>query len=367
LSQTRQTPLYSKHRQIGAKIVDFNGWLLPVEYSGITEEVRATRQSAALFDASHMGELLITGDNATLFLQKMLTNDLKRVKPGQALYSPLCQEDGGTLDDLLVYCLSDQRYLLVVNAANTARDLEWLQQYCGGGTEVDDVSDDYALLALQGPKSQALLQELTSSPLHELKYFCFLSEVEIAGTICLLSRTGYTGEDGFELFCSPEDVPSLWEALWKVGDKEDYGLVAAGLGARDLLRLEAALPLYGHELSTEITPLEAGLHPFVALNKEPAFVGQEAMRKQKETGLSRKLAGLELLKRGMPRQGYTVTAGGEEIGWVSSGSFSPTLNKPVALAFLPPAKTESGTEVEVVIRGREYPSRVIKTPFYRRG
>jgi len=367
MSHIRKTPLYDIHRQLEAKMVDFHGWFLPVEYSGIIQEVQGTRQDAALFDVSHMGEFLITGKDAGQFLQEMLTNDLSRLKPGQVLYSPLCQQDGGTIDDLMVYCLDQERFFLVVNASNTIRDLQWLQEHQMEGAEVADVTEEYALIALQGPRSQNILQELTNTSLGQLPPFRFITNVSIVGITCLVSRTGYTGEDGFEIFCSPEKAPSLWEALWETGQKDSRGLIAAGLGARDLLRLEACLPLYGNELSRDISPLEAGLHRFVALEKHIPFVGQEALQRQYNKGLPRKLAGLEMLRRGVPRQGYSVVEEDEEIGLISSGSFSPTLNRSIALAFLPPEKTSPGTKLEVVIRGRQYPSRVVKIPFYRRG
>ncbi len=361
-----KTPLYQQHRQLNAQMMDFHGWLLPVEYSGIIQEVQTTRQSCALFDVSHMGEILVAGKNARQYLQGILTNDLDKLFPGKAFYSPMCLEDGGTIDDLMVCCLSQDRYLLVVNAANTMEDLEWLQKHRRGEVEISNLSDEYALLALQGPTSQGLLQELTPYFLSQLKKRRFLYSVPIAGIECLVSRTGYTGEDGFELFCSPGEASSLWEAIWETGQKQEHRLSAAGLGARDVLRLEASLPLYGQELSSEITPLEAGLDFFVALDKTIPFIGQEALQKQQKTGLSKKLAGLESLKRGIPRHGYPVALGKEEWGWVSSGTYSPTLQKPIALAFLPPPYTKKGTQLEIVIRGRNYPAQVVKTPFIRR-
>ena len=380
MEHVRKSPLHEKHQEMGAKLVEYHGWYLPVEYSGIMKEVHETRQGAALFDASHMGEIMISGHTSKRFLQQVLTNDLSRQGPGQVLYSPLCQEDGGTLDDLLVYCFSRERYMLVVNAANIQQDLEWLQQLKIEGTEISDVSDRYALLALQGPRSSLILQTLMDVSEKELKYFRFMPEVTVAGIKVMLSRTGYTGEDGFEIYVSPQEALALWDALWEAASQkgtspeekkealseEIPSLTAAGLGARDLLRLEAALPLYGHELSKEITPLEAGLGNFVALQKEIPFWGQTALQKQQEKGLVRRLAGLEMRQRGIPRQGYPVMEGAEEIGWVSSGTYSPTLQKAVGLAFLSPERIAPGTEVEVMIRGKRYPSRVAITPFYRR-
>ncbi len=370
----RKTPFYEEHCRLNAKIINFNGWLMPVEYTGIIPETEATREKAGLFDVSHMGNIMVSGGDARHFLQGILTNDLDKLAPGQASCALICQHDGGTIDDLLVYCLDEESFLLVVNAVNTEVDFNWLHQQLekdkkeGEGNEVsvEDVTLDYAAVALQGPSSQDILEELTASSFSHLRSFRFLSGVELAGVNCLVSRTGYTGEDGFEVFCSPEEATVLWKAIWEAGQKENRGLTAAGLGARGLLRLEASMPLYNQEISREITPLEAGLHRFVALNKETPFVGQEALHKQQKEGLKRKLAGLEMLKRGVPREGYPVMLGEEEIGWVSSGSYSPNLKKPIAMAFLPPEKAVPGTEVDIVIRGKKYPCQVVQIPFYRR-
>jgi len=366
MSEPRKTPLYKKHHHLKAKMIDFHGWLMPVEYSGIIPEAEGTRQNAGLFDVSHMGKIMVEGKTAKTFLQGILTNDLDKLSPGQAACGLLCYYDGGVIDDLLVYCLEEESFLLIVNACNTTEDLKWFRDRQLKGATVRDITMEYAILALQGPFSQAIMEELAPVQLSELRSFRFMEEVKVAGIDCLVSRTGYTGEDGFEIFCSPGDAPSLWDALCEAGSKEKRGLVPAGLGARGLLRLEASMPLYNHEISREITPLEAGLHRFVALDKEVPFIGQDALQKQQREGLQRKLAGLEMLQRGVPREGYTVEFEGKEIGWVSSGTYSPALQKPIAMAFLPPEKAVSGTEVEVIIRGRKYPCRVVKTPFYRR-
>jgi len=365
MSEAKKTPFYEKHVALDGKIVDYSGWLLPVQYpKGLVEEVHDTRKRATLFDVSHMGEILVEGQDAEAYLQKLVTNDLSGMKDGAVVYSPVCYPDGGVVDDILIYRINDESYFLVVNAANTDQDYAWFKENLSGDVKLKNLSPEYAQLALQGPNSEAILQPLTAEPLAKMKYYHFSKDVAVAGVNCLVSRTGYTGEEGFELYCLNDDAAVLFDALWESGKKHD--LNPAGLGARDVLRLEASMPLYGHELSKEITPLNAGLDRFVAIEKAVPFNGQEALKQQKQNGLKHKLYGLEMLERGVPREGYPVQAAGSEIGWVSSGSYSPTLDKFIAMALLDPQIADSVKAVEIMIRNRPYRAKFTKLPFYRR-
>lgn len=365
MSAARKTPFYEKHLALDGKIVDYSGWLLPVQYAqGLVQEVLATRSEATIFDVSHMGEIMVEGDNAEAYLQKLVTNDISNTKDGAIVYSPVCYPDGGVVDDILIYRFSKKSFFLVVNAANTDKDYAWFKDNLTPSVQLHNLSPDYAQVALQGPHSEVILQQLTDELLSEMKYYHFSKDVVLAGSTCLISRTGYTGEDGFEIYCSNEDASLLWDKIWEAGRK--YDLKPAGLGARDVLRLEVAMPLYGHELSREITPLHAGLDRFVALDKTVPFNGQEALRELQQKGPPQKLFGLEMLERGVPREGYPVRVEGEEIGWVSSGSFSPTLDKFIALALLDPQVAAKSDEVDVIIRNRSYRARLTKLPFYRR-
>lgn len=364
LKRTALYPLYARH---GAKTIAFGGWELPVQFSGIQKEHEAVRTRAGLFDVSHMGEFQVRGADALPFLQRMMTNDLGKMETGQALYTFMCYPDGGVVDDLLVYKTGEDDYMLVVNAANTAKDYEWLQRHRKAGEQFEliDRSAELGLLALQGPAAERILGKVTDAPVAELRSFRFLQGVRVGGApVEILSRTGYTGEDGFELYANSNELPALWEALLEAG--ADEGLVPAGLGARDTLRFEARLPLYGQELAPDITPLEAGLGMFVKWDKGD-FVGRGALAKQKQDGPPRKLVGLEMIDRGIPRTGYSVhDAGGEKIGEVTTGTQSPTLKKNVGLALLQRAHAELGTEVWVDVRGKRLKAQVVKTPFYRR-
>lgn len=362
---SKKTSLYEKHLELQGRVMDFCGWLLPAQYEGIIEEVLATRKAASIFDVSHMGEFLLEGSGASAFLQKVLTNDISRLTENRIIYSPVCYEDGGTVDDILLYCYGAEKYLLVVNAGNTAKDFDWFSQHIGNNVVLTNLSEGIAQIALQGPKSLGILQSLTAQPLAAMKYYHFLPTVDISGVECLVSRTGYTGEDGFEIYCPQEKAGELWDAVWRTGQKSS--LVPAGLGARNILRLEAGLPLYGHELSETLTPLNAGLDRFVSLTKDPPFIGQNALRKQKEAGVQNILCGLVMLGRGIAREDYTITDGEVEIGWVSSGSYSPTLQKALAMAFIRPEKAALDSVVQVIIRGKEHAAKIVPRPFYRRG
>ncbi|CAG7638524.1 Aminomethyltransferase [Paenibacillus solanacearum] len=361
LKRTPLFPLYSRYE--GARCIDFGGWELPVQFAGIQKEHDAVRKQAGLFDVSHMGEFMVSGPSAEAFLQHMMTNDVSRLEDGQAQYTLMCQPDGGVVDDLLVYRLAADRYMLVVNASNIDKDYEWLASHRIDGATLEDVSGDTALLALQGPHAADILARVTDAVTDGLAPFHFLPEATVCGVHALVSRTGYTGEDGFELYVAAADAQKLWLGLMETG--APLGLVPAGLGARDTLRFEAKLPLYGQELSSTITPLEAGLGMFVKLGK-PAFIGRDALLKQKEQGLTRKLVGIEMIDRGIPRSHYPVLADGRPIGEVTTGTQSPSLKRNLGLALIDAAYAQLGTEVWVEIRGKQLKAEVVKAPFYKR-
>ena len=358
----RRTPLYDAHQAAGGKLVEFAGWEMPVQYSGVLQEHRAVRTAAGLFDVSHMGEFRVAGDGAESFLQAVTPNDVAKLQPGRIHYSGLLTEQGTYVDDLLVYRLTEDEFLLVVNAANAAKDLEWLQRHKGAGVTLEDVSSDYGLIALQGPRAEAILAGLTSTDLTAIRYYAFV-QGEVNGRAAIISRTGYTGEDGFELYLAPEDAPAVWDRLLEVGGPE--GLVPAGLGARDTLRMEAAMALYGHEIDDTITPLEAGLQWVVKLEAGD-FIGRQALVAMKEEGLPRKLVGFNVEGRGIARQGHKVLVDGEEVGFVTSGTFSPTLEKALGMAYVPVSMATAGTPLSLNVRGKLIPAVVVDLPFYKR-
>lgn len=360
-----KTPLYQEHINAGGQIVDFGGWAMPLKYSGILEEVEAVRSRAGLFDVSHMGEITVEGPQAIAWLDTLLTNDISKLADNQVMYAFMCYQHGGVVDDLLVYRYGPQKFLLVVNAANTQKDWDWLNQHKGPGVVLKNVSADIGQLAVQGPLAAEILQKLTPYKLEDIGFFRFASPVEIAGIPVLVSRTGYTGEDGFEIYCPAADVVRLWQEILREG--KPLGLLPCGLGARDTLRFEAGLPLYGHEISQEITPLEARLGLFVKLKKEADFIGKAALAALKEKGLSRQLAGLTLVDKGVPRAGYPVYNGeGQEVGYVTSGSFSPTLNASAANALVAADCAREGTYLWIGVRQRRLQAKVTKLPFYKR-
>nr|WP_277999009.1 glycine cleavage system aminomethyltransferase GcvT [Moorella sulfitireducens] len=359
----KKTPLYEEHIAAGARMVEFGGWLMPLQYTGIIEEHRQVRNCTGLFDVSHMGEIVIKGPDAFKLVQKLITNDAARARGDRVIYSPMCYPDGGVVDDLLVYPQGEGEYLLVVNAGNIEKDVAWLRDNAAGlAVEVRDISPATAQLALQGPRALEILQPLAEAGLSSLGYYHW-TRGRVLGVDCLISRTGYTGEDGFEIYFASAEAPALWRHLLAAG--KEMGLVAAGLGARDTLRLEAALPLYGHELGPDISPLEAGLDRFVCLDKGE-FNGRVALAAQKEAGVKRRLVGLAMVDRGIPRPGYPVLAGGREIGYITSGSYAPTLGKNIALALVAAGTIGAGAEVEVSIRERLQRAVVVNLPFYRR-
>lgn len=358
----KRTPLYAEHVKLGGKIVEFGGFEMPVQYKGIIEEHNTVRQQAGLFDVSHMGEILVKGPEAKTFIQKIITNNMDKAEPGKILYSPICYENGGTIDDLLVYCFNEEHYWLVVNASNTEKDWQWINEQKGHeNVELVNISGETAQLALQGPKAQKILQLLTSLDLQGIKFFRF-QEGDVAGSHCLISRTGYTGEDGFEIYLKANEVVHLWQELLSKG--ESLGIAPIGLGARDTLRFEAGLPLYGHELGPEITPLEAGLGIFVDLKSDNDYIGKKALLRQKEDQLKRKRVGIEMVDRGIPREGYEIHKDGENIGYITSGSFSPTLGKNLGMALIKTEEAQIGNTLSVMIRNKPCQAKIVKLPFY---
>ncbi len=365
MSQLKRTPLYEVYKDYGAKTIDFGGWDLPVQFSSIKEEHEAVRTKAGLFDVSHMGEIEVKGTDSLAYLQKMMTNDVSKLKSSGAQYTAMCYENGGTVDDLLVYKIEDDHYLLVVNASNIEKDFSWLKDHVEGNVELKNLSEEMAQLALQGPLAEKVLQTLAGSTnLAEIGFFKFQQDVELNGKKALVSRTGYTGEDGFEVYCDANDAVALWNEILEAGKEE--GVLPCGLGARDTLRFEANLALYGQELSPEITPLEAGIGFAVKVNKDADFIGKDVLKQQKESGVPRKLVGIEMIDRGIPRHGYPVYKGEELIGEVTTGTQSPTLKKNIGLALIKKEHTELGTEVEVEIRGKRLKATIAATPFYKR-
>ncbi|MER2009862.1 MAG: glycine cleavage system aminomethyltransferase GcvT [Psychrobacillus sp.] len=362
--QLKRTPLYDVYSSYGGKTIDFGGWELPVQFSSIKEEHEAVRTKAGLFDVSHMGEIFVSGPQSENYIQGLVTNDISKLVNGQAQYNVMCYKDGGIVDDLLVYKLEDQHYLLVVNAGNIEKDFEWMKENLIDDVELNNSSNDYGLLALQGPKAQEILQKLTTQDLAEIKFFRFKDKVEVAGKKVIVSRTGYTGEDGFEIYASSNDLTDLWSSILEAG--KDEGLLPSGLGARDTLRFEACLPLYGQELSKDITPLEAGLGFVVKLNKERDFNGKSVLVEQKENGVPRKSIGIEMIDKGIPRTGYPVCKDGVQIGFVTSGTQSPTSKKNIGLALIDATFAEIGQELEIEIRNKRLKAVTVATPFYKR-
>ena len=344
-------------------MVDFAGWEMPVQYTGPIPEHLAVRTAAGLFDVSHMGEFEITGSGALALIQRLTTNDVSKLEDNQAQYSTLTNEQGGVIDDLLVYRISSEYFLLVVNAGTTDKDFAWITGNADTDrVEIHNTSAAYALLALQGPRAERILQGLTDHMLDRIPYY-WSQKVKVDNIECRVSRTGYTGEDGFEIFCDPDRARHIWNRLLVTG--HDLGILPCGLAARNTTRLEAAFRLYGHDMDDSTTPLEAGLGWVVKLPKSD-FIGRAALERQKREGLKRKLVGFEVLDRAPARDGYPIVIGGHEVGRVTSGSPAPFLNKNIGLAYLPIEHCAVGTDISITIRGREVPARVVETPFYRR-
>jgi glycine cleavage system T protein (aminomethyltransferase) len=358
----KKTTLHAAHRRAGAKMVEFAGWEMPVQYSGVIDEHMAVRQRAGLFDISHMGEVDVSGAGALEFCQRISVNDVSRMKVSQAQYNLLLNNNGGVVDDVIFYRLAEDRFLVCVNASNSDKDFNWMSRHGGSDVELANVSALYAQLALQGPLAEKILQSLTALDLAKLRSFHF-QFADVASVRCLVSRTGYTGEDGFELYCDADAAQTLWVALLEAGAAD--GLLPSGLGARDTLRLEKGYPLYGHELDDTTTPFEAGLDWVVKFSK-PVFVGREALLRQKSEGVQRRLVGLELLDPGIARSGYALYRNGGAVGHVTSGTRSPTLGKSIALGYVSREAAGSGENLEVEIRGRRPRAKIISLPFVRR-
>ncbi|MBI2570121.1 MAG: glycine cleavage system aminomethyltransferase GcvT [Candidatus Schekmanbacteria bacterium] len=356
----RRTPLYDEHIRRGARMVPFAGYEMPVLYTSVVEEHMAVRSAAGVFDVSHMGEIEVTGATAAAEIQHLVTNDISTLEPGRAQYNCLLDEDGGIIDDLLVYFKAPEHYLLVVNAATKDSDLAWIRQQCPRAT-ICDISDETALLAVQGPAATAVLAPLTRARLDTIKYYRFV-ETDALDVPCLLSRTGYTGEDGFELYLPADAAVAVFRHL--VEDAQPR-VLPAGLGARDTLRLEAGMLLSGTDIDRTTSPLEAGLEPFVKLGKE-SFIGKSALIRQQAAGVRRRLVGLETVGRGIARHGYPVLHGAAQVGTVTSGTHAPTLGIAISLAYVPAELAAEGTALDIEIRGRPIAARVCKRPFYKR-
>jgi aminomethyltransferase len=359
----RRTAFTDIHSRLGAKLVEFGGFLMPVQYTSIVEEHRRVREAVGVFDVSHMGEVEVWGSDALDFVQRLTVNDAAKLTEGRVQYSAMCYEDGGIVDDLLVYHMGDH-YMLVINAANIGKDLEWMHRQVRGDVKLRDRSDDISLLAVQGPRSMATLQKLTSADLAGIPYYHFVRH-RLAGVDMILSRTGYTGELGFELYFPADHAAGeqVWNAVMEAG--KEFGIGPVGLGARDTLRLEMGFCLYGHDIDRTTHPLEAGLGWLTRLDKE-SFIGRDVLLAAKRAGLKRKLVGFTLDDKAFPRQGYPLHAGGRQIGAVTSGTFSPTLDRGIGMGYVELPYAKPGSAIEVMVRGRAVPSTVTGLPFVSR-
>lgn len=365
--ELKQTPLNAAHRRLGARMVDFGGWDMPVQYPlGTVEEHIATRTRCGLFDVSHMGEIDVRGPDAIAFVNRICSNDASKLVDGQAQYSALTTPEGTVIDDLLVYRFASDRLLLVINASTTPKDWDWIKSHQRDeAIELSNVSADYCQLAVQGPDALQLLQPMTNVPLAEIKYYHF-REGEVDGIPSIVSRTGYTGEDGFEVYAAADKAEHLWERILDAGKAgTPEGIAPCGLAARNTLRLEAAMALYGHEIDETTTLLEANLGWICKLNKGD-FIGRERLAQQKEEGVRRKLVGFEMTERGIARDGQEVLINGERVGRVTSGSPAPYLKKNIGLAYVPTEFASEGQAIQIDVRGREVQAQIVKTPFYKR-
>jgi aminomethyltransferase len=358
----KATPLNAAHRKLGARMVDFGGWDMPVQYSSILEEHRAVRQNVGLFDVSHMGEIEIRGRDAFALTDFATTNAVAKLKIGQAQYTGLLYEHGGFVDDFLVHKIADDHYFLCVNASNQEKDYEHIASLKRGAATVEFASERYAQLAIQGPRAQATLAKLTASDLAAIPYYHF-TDGQVSGAWARIARSGYTGEDGFEIYIPPEHAARIWNEVLDAG--QEFGIKPCGLGARNTLRLEAKMALYGHEIHASITPYEADLAWIVKLDKGD-FMGRDALAKQKQAGIRRKLIGFEMTGRGIGRDGYEVFLDGSPAGWVTSGGPSPTLNKNIGLCYLPTDRAKAGERIEIMIRNQAVEAVTVPTPFYKR-
>jgi aminomethyltransferase len=365
--ELKRTPLYQAHLDLGGKMVDFGGWNMPVQYTaGVIEEHLRTRTRGALFDVSHMGEIWVEGEDAIPFVNRITTNDVTKLVDGQAQYSALTNENGGVVDDLLVYRFDQGKLLLVVNASTTDKDWDWITSHKGDDNiTLTNASADYCQIAVQGPLATVILEKLTDTDLHGIKYYHFTVGM-VDGVDAIISRTGYTGEDGFEVYAAADNARQLWDKLLEAGYYgTENGILPAGLAARNTLRLEAGMSLYGHELSDEITPLEANLGWITKLQKGD-FTGSDHLRKQKENGVTRQLVGFEMTDRGIARDDFEVYVEGEQVGYVTSGSPAPFLKKNIGFAFVPVGFANEGREITIDVRGKKLAAKIVPVPFYKR-
>jgi len=365
VSELRRTPLCDTHCQLNAKLIEFGGWYMPVQYSGILQEHTAVRKAVGLFDVSHMGEIEVRGPDAEKLVNYVSTNNASKLKVGQAQYSGLLYEHGGFVDDILVHKVSDSHFFICVNASNQWKDHEHIELAKLKGNfqaEVDFASERYAQLAIQGPRALETLQKLTTTDLSAIKYYWF-TDGEVLNHPARIARTGYTGEDGFEIYVAPESSAEVWNAVLSAG--QEFGILPCGLGARNTLRLEAKMALYGHEITATINPLEADLAWVVKMDKGD-FIGRQALEKSTTEGITRKLVGFEMKGRGIGRDGYEVYLDGKPAGWVTSGGPAPTLNKNIGLCYLPVEKAAPGVEIQVMIRNSPVDAVTVPTPFYKR-
>jgi len=361
-TELKRTPLFDAHSALKARMVDFGGWNMPVQYSGIIEEHNAVRNAAGLFDVSHMGEIEIRGPEAQRLVDYVSTNNAAKLKAGQAHYSALLYEHGGFADDILVHKISDAHFFLCVNASNQEKDFEHIRSLNSFEAEVDFASERYAQIAIQGPKALSILQKLTEAKLDEIKYYWF-ADGSVSGVTARIARTGYTGEDGFEVYVAPENAFRIWNELLSAG--AEFGMKPCGLGARNTLRLEAKMALYGHEITASINPFEADLGWIVKMDKGE-FVGRAALEMALANGITRKLTGFEMKDRGIARDGYEVWVNGEPAGWVTSGGPSPTLGKNIGLCYLPAENAAPGVPIQIQIRNAPVEALTVPTPFYKR-
>jgi aminomethyltransferase len=366
MENLKKTPLNKAHRDLGGKMVDFGGWDMPVQYSGVIAEHLATRTNSGLFDVSHMGEFYVEGEDAIEFVNRLTTNDVTKLVDGQAHYSCFTRENGTVVDDLLVYRFDEGKLLLVVNASTTEKDWDWITSHVADeNITLTNASADYCQIAVQGPDALSILQKLTDTNLEEIKYYHF-TVGKVDGVDAIISRTGYTGEDGFEVYANKEYAEQLWNKFLETGNfGAENGILPCGLAARNTLRLESAMSLYGHEISDEITPLEANLGWICKLNKGE-FMGREALVKLKENGLKKKLVGFEMIDKGIARDDFDVYVDDEKVGYVTSGSPAPFLKKNIGLAFVPTELANVGQPIKIDVRGKHLEAKIVPTPFYKR-
>lgn len=359
----KKTKFYNVHEKLGAKIVEFAGYLMPIQYSSIISEHKAVRNSVGVFDVSHMGEIFVEGENALDFVQYITVNDASKLFPGKVQYSAMCYPDGGIIDDLLVYKISDTKFMLVVNASNIEKDFSWMVENNKFNVELKNLSGEYSLLAIQGPYSKDVVQKLLDDSL-ELKYYTF-KDCKISGVDMIISRTGYTGELGYELYFKANELTAkkVWNDLFTVG--KEFDILPIGLGARDTLRLEMGFCLYGNDIDKTTNPLEAGLGWITKLSKDN-FIGKDELVKIKSEGLKRKLAAFTTEEKAFPRHGYDITINGNKVGTITSGTVSPILEKPVALGYISIENSKEGSEINFLIRGKEIPAKVVKLPFIKK-